>query len=461
MTQSDHILRANPTGASFNLNKGALLIGLVCVGVLVYRLDYPPLRAIAYGLFAWQVAEFLVMLGTRVGILSIIPLLASGQWICVPVAVNDFFGTNIIAVKEEVYLSFVIPGFFLLWLGVNWFNGRWAGSEKALIEKARKQLASTPQLGVYLFVIGFLGGLAKAVAPIQLAFFLYLLNHLMFVGAIYMIFSPSKNKVVVVPLVLFLTLSEVAATGMFGEFVYWTGLMFVVLAVNIRISLFTKVLVFLLGALMIFVIQAVKWDFRAQTWEQEVDNSGQVLFDTFIQRISDPQSLLSADAMYGLLERGNMGFHIGMTLNHVPKKEPFAGGETIFAATVGSFIPRIVWPDKPIAGGKEKMRRFAGYKVRGTTSMNIGPLAEGYANFGRVGGWVYIFLYGLFFAWLFMKILQLAQTHPTLIFWLPFIFLQVVKVETDLTTVLNHALKASFFTWLVFWMGANFFKVKL
>lgn len=438
-----------------------LLILLLTSFLFHQLLDYTWLRALAYGLLAWQITEFLILLGTRIGILNIIPLLASVQWICMPVAVNDFFGTNIIAVKEDAYLSFVIPGFLLLWLGINWFNYRLEGSEKALIEKASKQLASTPQLGVYLFVIGFIGGLAKTVVPVQLAFLLYLINHLMFVGAIYMIFSPSKNKVLVVGLVLFLTLSEVAATGMFGEFVYWTGLMFIVLAVNFRIRMVTKVLVFLLGITMVFTIQAVKWDFRAQTWEHEVENSGQVLFQTFVQRVTNPETLLSPEALYGLLERGNMGFHIGRTLNHVPKKEPYADGETILAATVGSFIPRLLWPDKPISGGKEKMRRFAGYKTRGNTSMNIGPLAEGYANFGKVGGWVYIFFYGLFFGWLFMKILQLAQTYPTLIFWLPFIFLQVVKVETDLTTVLNHALKASFFTWLVFWIGANFFKIKL
>jgi hypothetical protein len=438
-----------------------LIFGIACWAYLTYVIRNPWLPSLAYAILVWQIVEFLAMLGTYVGIFNVITLLAAGQWVCIPVITNDFLGTNIMAVKEEDYLSFVIPGFFMLYLGINWFKGRWLGTERMLIAKASKQLAATPNLGLYLFFIGFLGGLTESIVPLQFRFFIYLLHQLMFVGAIYTILSPAKNKLLVVGFVILLTLSEVAATGMFGEFIFWTGLMIIVLGVNFRIPLFIKLLIFSIGVFLIFVIQVVKWEFRAQTWEKEVDNKGEILASVFFEKLSNPESLGSPDAIYGLLERGNMGFHIGKTLKHVPQYEPFAGGETILVATVGALIPRFIWSDKPKAGGSEMMRRFAGYKVRGTTSMDIGHLAEGYANFGKTGGWIYIFFYGLFWSWLFYKLMQKAIEYPTLIFWLPFIFIQAIKVETDLNSVLNPTIKSIFFVWLVFSASKRFFKVNL
>ncbi len=448
-----------------NSGKFARLIPVLAFLIFVFVTHFLNKEAwlptLAYAIFAFEVLSFLLYFGQRLVILRVISLLAAGQWAFFPVAANDFIGYNILAVKEEVYLAFVVPGVALLILGLNLFRKKYQHLEFSIFESAKLHLQQNPQLGLYLFAVGWVGGILKTIAPIQLAFFFYLLSHLMFVGGIYALFSPSKNKLVIIGLVFLLTLAEVVATGMFGEFVFWLGLILIVTLLGKHIPFWLKVVGFSIACFSLLVIQSVKWEYRDKTWGNEQAAGSGLLLSLIADKVATPETLFSPIAMAGILERGNMGFHIGMTMKHVPKKEPFAKGETIFVATVGSLLPRFVWPDKPKAGGQEKMRRFAGYKVRGTTSMNIGPLAEGYANFGKVGGWIYIFLYGTAISWLFSQLILQARTHPTLIFWIPFIFLQVVKVETDLTTVLNHALKAVFFAWLVYGVGKKIFKVNL
>ncbi len=83
--------------------------------------------------------------------------------------------------------------------------------------------------------------------------------------------------------------------------------------------------------------------------------------------------------------------------------------------------------------------------------MNLSLVGEGYANFGAGGGIAFMFVVGLFYNWGLALIFRLARKYPSLIFWIPLIFLQVIKAETDLITVLNHLVKASIVTAGVFW----------
>jgi hypothetical protein len=143
-------------------------------------------------------------------------------------------------------------------------------------------------------------------------------------------------------------------------------------------------------------------------------------------------------------------------------KEPFANGETIFASTVAGFVPRFLWPDKPIAGGKENMLRFAGYRLTTTTSMDIGPHMDGYANFGRAGGIVFMFVYGLLINWLLVFFLNRSiKWSPTILLWSPFVFIQVLKVETSFTTTFNAATKGIFFVFLLFLFFKSVLRIKL
>jgi hypothetical protein len=156
----------------------------------------------------------------------------------------------------------------------------------------------------------------------------------------------------------------------------------------------------------------------------------------------------------------NQGWLIAVTMNRVPEKFPFANGETIWESVAASFVPRLLWPDKPEAGGKANLKRFWGFDLKGF-SMNIGPIGEAYANFNTTGGIIYMFFYGLFFNLILSTILKLAEKRPTLILWLPFLFMYTITVESDLLITMNSLLKGVFFTWIVFRLFRSLYHIEL
>ena len=88
--------------------------------------------------------------------------------------------------------------------------------------------------------------------------------------------------------------------------------------------------------------------------------------------------------------------------------------------------------------------------------MDISQVGEAYANFGAIGGMIFMLLVGLFFNWIIARISKWGNIYPDLIFWLPLIFLQVVKAETSLVTVLNHLTKAMLVAWFFFSPWGNY-----
>ena len=177
-------------------------------------------------------------------------------------------------------------------------------------------------------------------------------------------------------------------------------------------------------------------------------------------KVTNPSSLFDADQFFFIGVRFNQGWLVAKTIEYVPNKFPYGNGETIWQSVLASFVPRFLWPDKPEAGGKDNLKRFWGYDLVGY-SMNIGPSGEAYANFGIVGGSVYMFFYGLFFNLLLVIVLKQAEKRPTVILWLPFLFIYAISVETDLLTTMNSLVKASFFTFIMFRFFKTIFKEDL
>jgi hypothetical protein len=83
-------------------------------------------------------------------------------------------------------------------------------------------------------------------------------------------------------------------------------------------------------------------------------------------------------------------------LEYVPAVEPHAGGELLKMAVTNAFMPRLLFPSKPVLPSDSfYTRRFTGIMVAEEgTSISIGYMAEFYADWGLEGMFVSIFLYG-------------------------------------------------------------------
>ncbi|MBK6390612.1 MAG: hypothetical protein IPF70_08590 [Saprospiraceae bacterium] len=117
---------------------------------------------------------------------------------------------------------------------------------------------------------------------------------------------------------------------------------------------------------------------------------------------------------------------------------------------MASFIPRIFWPDKPTSGGKANMKYYANVFLD-TTSMDVGPIGEGYGSFGKWGGILYMFFFGSFLSLSFRYFISLCKKYPLLIFWQPLVFYEVIYcMENDTMQAMNSLIKIGIILFILF-----------
>ena len=148
--------------------------------------------------------------------------------------------------------------------------------------------------------------------------------------------------------------------------------------------------------------------------------------------------------------RLNQGWIISNVMDYIPYHQPYANGKTVKDALIASAVPRFLVPNKATAGGQSNMKNYAGITLNESTSMDISQVGEAYANFGVTGGILMMFILGMFSNVIITFVERKCLRHPELILWLPLLYLQVVKAETSLVTVLNHLVKAGLVTWFFF-----------
>lgn len=126
----------------------------------------------------------------------------------------------------------------------------------------------------------------------------------------------------------------------------------------------------------------------------------------------DPLSLTPESVQKHLFDRVDMSRILAAQVRYQPDYEPFAYGKTVATDLLAAFVPRTLWPDKPIrVGGSEFVSRYTGLYFAPGTSVGLPYQFELYANGGAL--WVVIgfFLIG----WLTARLeLALFSTDLTL-----------------------------------------------
>jgi len=261
--------------------------------------------------------------------------------------------------------------------------------------------------------------------------------------------------------VLFTILNTVF-TGMYGALVFWSAFFFMYYSLKVNTSILRKALLFLVGAVAVLLIQSIKADYRDATWGDNYERNYNFSFfvELITDRIQNPEKLIDNEALFKISIRANQGALIAGVIKYIPAKQPYADGTTINRAVAGAIVPRVIWPSKPQTGGRDNIQRFLGEETS-ETSYNISPLGEGYGNYGRYGLLLFMFVYGAFFKLVFQKVLDLAHRRPSLVLWIPLLFLGAVRVETDLLSTFGSLFKGVLFLVIVFALFDKVLKVKL
>lgn len=447
----------------------ALLASLFFVADGGYMIE----EVVSIGLFVFFLLSFIDSIGKSYNPLDIPILLALFQCMLMPMVVYKVFNDELIVValkydmtvNQTTYYGYVFPAILLFIIGVKvpmLFSKEIQPQFMNALRLSKTYLEGKGNIGILLIIIGASVGVLQPFIPGELNYVAYLIGKLLIVGVIYTFLSNAKNRLWFLIGGIVLLFAQALAQAMFGDLVYtlMLGILLVLLGRNISNKL--KYSVALIGMIFLLLIQSVKNDYRAVVWKGlDKENQGQgAFFSLLADRISNPSQFFEWDSYFPMIVRANQGMIIDKVMDHIPKNAPYAEGETIFTALAASFIPRILWEDKPMSGGQANMLRFTGLTIQGY-SMNIGPIGEAYGNFGVEGGFYFMLFYGLFFSFAILLILRVIKKRPTVILWFPLLFLNSVQMETDILMCVNSLLKNVVFCWFCYWAFDRFLRLKL
>jgi hypothetical protein len=453
------------------MKKIFFLISLVLYVVISRAGSLTDMESLSISLFVFCFLTFLDDLGKKVVILDLTVLMGILTCLVMPVIFYHVYTKEnplarlwikYMPIPSDDYFSFALPGIVAMILGLKLPLGKLKVNTNPGIymEHVKAYLTNSPHLGLTLMAIGVGSGMISFLVPTGLVEVFHLMAHLTFVGVFYVFYSPNKYKKYIVPGVLLLMVVQSSLNGMFGELIFITALALVLILLGKKILFRRKLALALVGIVVIVLIQSVKKEYRQKAWRTEGGADPLYFGQLIAERVASPSTVLDPTIMFVTAVRMNQGWLVAVTINLVPRKHSFGRGEPLLASVAAAFIPRVVWPDKPEAGGKANLKRFWGFNLVGF-STNLGPLGEAYANFDRAGGIIYMFFYGLFFNLALFTILKMGERRPTLILWLPYLFFTAIAVETDLLSTMGALVKGIIFTWAVFKFFDSVYRIKL
>lgn len=367
-------------------------------------------------------------------------------------------------VPEETYFTYALPALSAFTLAMCWpLKVNYAGSIKDFFKskyaEISNQLRPHPYLGLQLVVVGIVMLYLSAFLPSSLRFIGILFYFSSFAGLLYIYLTPTvpykKTLLVIIPL---FTIGNALQTGMFTVVTYMSITLISFFFIGNRASFLKKILLFVTGIFLIFLLQSVKASFRKATWKDGYQGSKAVLFQELVSRQLGRNDLWTVKAFFPIYIRTNQGVNVSIVMKRIPKQQPFDGGTYLFESIASAFVPRILWPDKPEAGGAFNMEHYAGIKIRGWAT-NIGPIGEAYGNFAVTGGIIFMFLLGGFIRFAYRKVLKASLKMPVILLWIPVLFYQTVfSMENDTLQVLNSLIKSAFFIYLIYKIYPALFK---
>jgi len=255
---------------------------------------------------------------------------------------------------------------------------------------------------------------------------------------------------------------ETVRDAIFHELLLWLIFLFIIIAFLYRFNIRQKLMFLIPFLILMILIQSVKFYFRQEVAAYSGTFNRAGMFTKMVtSELSTGNKTISANNFDAAVDRINQGWIVARIMRYTPTFEPFANGETIISGIQASLVPRLFNANKAKAGGRDNFERFTGKKLSENTSMGLSPLGEAYANFGVMGGIVFMFLLGLFYNFYISLIIKLSGGFPSLFFWLPLLCLQVVKAETDFVVVLNHLVKASIVVAIIIFAIRKAFAIKI
>lgn len=396
---------------------------------------------------------YLKELDHRPAILEMAALISALQLLVAPAFMYAFFNQHYryhMYVPEEIYFGLAIPAVCLFAFGLIFPLN--AGREIPAMPTVKLDFQHS---GLALVALGFVATAGARFVPGQLGFLCYLLAQMRYVGALYLYFSDYKFRWPIIALAFSALYVTASKYGMFHELLLWVSLAIAYVFLQHKRSLRLKVGYLLMMVVAVSLIQLVKAEFR-----ERLKTSGQTsLVLTAVNVMTTAEDAFGRDWRESMVIRMNQGWLVSKVMETVPLSVDYAGGETIKDAALAAAVPRAFYTTKAKASGRENVNRYTGLRLSKGTSMGLGPLGEGYANFGVYGAMAVMFFFGLLLNFVYRMMCAGSYQDPFFLFCLPVVFLQAIKMETEFLTIFNHLFKSSIvvFGLYYFWVSRSRF----
>lgn len=368
-------------------------------------------------------------------------------------------------VAKAEYFGFVLPAVSAFAVAICWpiTKNKEILDEglffQRLLNEIRKRVQLNKFAGIGLIVIGMGMFYVRVVLPVEFRFVATLFFSSCFAGVLYIYYSNSfRYKKYLLFLFAFFIVLTAVQSGVFTVIAYMGITLFSFFFVGKTVKLWKKILVCVACIFILFIIQTIKSNFRQITWNDTYSGNKVSLFtDIAADKLSRLDELIDVNALFPVYVRINQGFNISLVMRRIPAVKDFDNGSRLALIGASSLVPRLLWPDKPEAGGKESMLYFTGVTITGW-STNVGPIGEAYGSFGVAGGVLFMFLLGIFIRWAYKKVFTVADKTPLIVLWIPVLFFQVTySMETDTLQILNSLFKSALFIYVFYKMFPTWF----
>ena len=389
-------------------------------------------------------------------ILGIIAAMACVQWIVAPwlnYVLQDTVAITPMPLPSDTYFGYFVPAAFSLVAGLylpvlTTRSPRQPATERPVAPTQLLRLCDA-----MLFIgIAMRIGLEPRV-PGSVRYIFTLLDHLMYVGALGRVVTKAPGWWWRVGLVLGVEITMNAIDAQFADAMIWTLLSASVIVYRFRVRALTALGLGVLGVLGLFAVNGFKGGFRESIRHEGIDDAdrpGLVVTGVTTFALS-PSRLLSLQNVANNVSRLNEGWIAGRVLVWVPYREPYARGETIRTALTATIVPRVLDPNKAVAGGRDNVPRFTGLDLINNTSMNLSIPGEMYANYGYLGGLFGTFAVALLLGFVFRIFVRWGRATPFAFAWAPYLFFGAISAEMGIFEVIGTLGKASVIAVVFIW----------
>lgn len=332
------------------------------------------------------------------------------------------------------YFALAIPGFLCFYAGMYLFKTRIFTPSMG---KVKLDAKNNENILINFVVFGVILRLFGSVLASELAFFIYLISTVRFVGA-FALFSHNPIKYWKwVAALLLLELYFGAIAAMYHDAVMWI-LFFALYFVYTTKPSLTIRLIGLTGCIMfILFIQGLKGAYRSKISESGTSDLGMILETSSEVR----DDIGSEDNILGSLNRGNQAWIFASTKERMDRIGDFQGLHILGIYAEAALLPRIFAPDKLISGDKKIFNAYSGHHINQNTSMGLGVFADGYIAYGFWGVMFFTLGLGLLFNITFRIVESWAKLSEFYVLIVLPLLNYAIRPDCELQTTINHLVK--------------------